>query len=216
MNTHFKSLTLAALLALFAGESFADSGSKTTPCYIVGKTINVDSGCTLNVKSGGALNLNTGSTETNQATKTSGGSTDVSGIVFSTALTGNPLMQTTDGLIAVASANAGSTVLTGVSGRTVYPGGGIMLMASGSAAGATGVYLACKGSGNIIASVPIAMLLDKTPVSPFKSAGSGTGSPVLGSAFTAGCLISDGIYISTTGTLSTTTHLYYSIPYTVQ
>jgi hypothetical protein len=55
-----KSLTLAALLALFAGDSFADSGSKTTPCYIVGKTINVDSGCTLEVKSGGLLKTDAG------------------------------------------------------------------------------------------------------------------------------------------------------------
>ena len=56
MKTHPKSLTLAALLALLAGESFA-AGSHTTPCYFNGKTLNVDSGCTLEVKSGGVLQL---------------------------------------------------------------------------------------------------------------------------------------------------------------
>lgn len=171
-----------------------------------------------NLTLGGAFNGTVGATTPGSGSFTSLNATSFTGqgITASTTLTGNPLQQRTVGVLTLASVNAGTVILASATGRTIYPDGGLTLMASGSAAGATGVYLRCGGSNNVIASVPIAMLLNGIPVSPFKSAGTGGGSPVLASALTQGCLASDNIYISTTGTLTTTTHLYYSLPYIVQ
>jgi hypothetical protein len=71
MNTKLlKTLILATVLALPAGEIYADSGSKTTPCYFIGKSLNIDSGCTLEVKSGGTLLEDSGSTVTSTSSST--------------------------------------------------------------------------------------------------------------------------------------------------
>lgn len=133
-----------------------------------------------------------------------------------TATFGNPLQMATVGVLTLASVNAGTNILLSTSGKSIYPSDW-MLMASGSAATATGVYLRCTG-GNVISSVPIAMLTDGVPVGPFKSAGpAGTGTAVLGSALVRGCPSGESIYISVSGSaLATTTHLYYMLPYIVQ
>ena len=136
---------------------------------------------------------------------------DVSGQTFGTTLTGNPLLKMANGSLTLAQANAGYTILSSATGKTIYPTGGFTLMASGTAAGATGVYFRCGGSQNVIASFAVGGLVTNTPVGPFKSTGT-----VLGSALTRGCASGDTVFISTTGTLTTSTHLYYSFPYTVQ
>ena len=66
---HYQTLTLAALIALFAGDSFADSGSHTAPVYKSnsGKNLNVGSGGTLEVLSGGVVKLDAGSAVTGPA-----------------------------------------------------------------------------------------------------------------------------------------------------
>jgi len=216
--TTYKTLILAALLALPAGELFADSGSKTTPCYFTGKTLNIDSGCTLSVKSGGTLNLNSGSTETNTATKSDAGSRDVSGIVFSTALTGNPLTQTnfTDVTESTGLTSASmTTILASTAGKTIYPGGGITIMVSGTAATATALALECS-DGRLIASWPIADLVDQLPMGVGLYA-STKSNITTGAGLTRGCVASTAVMLSNVGTnVTTTTHVYTQIPYTVQ
>lgn len=214
MKHSIKSLTLAAMLALHAGESYADSGSKTTPCGFVGKTLNINSGCTLNVNSGGTLNLAAGATETNQAAKTSGGSTDVSGIVFSSALTGNPLVQSnfTDVTVSTSLSNASTaTIVASTAGKKIYPTG-VTIMVSGTAATATALALECS-DGTLLASWPIAELVTNVPVGVYAS----SAGPTLGAALGKGCTASTGILLSNVGTsITTTTHVYTNVQYTVQ
>jgi hypothetical protein len=209
-----KMLIPAVVLALFAGESYADSGSKTTPCYTVGKTITVDSGCTLVVKSGGTLNLNSGSTETNQATKISGGTTDVSGIVMSTAITGNPLAQDShiNTLVSTAGLNSAAmtTLIASTAGKTIYPVR-TTIMASGTGATATGLAIECS-DGTLIASWPVALLTSLNPLDAYSST-----AVARGSALGLGCPASTAVMMSNVGTnITTTTNVHTNVLYTVQ
>jgi hypothetical protein len=79
---HYKSLTLAALLALCAGESFADSGSHTVPVYYSngGKKLNVDNNGTLEVLSGGVVKLDSGSAVTGPAPTACGATCSVANV----------------------------------------------------------------------------------------------------------------------------------------
>lgn len=147
------------------------------------------------------------------ATGLPGGAYDASAIASSSNLTGNPLMQMRIATVTTAQANANTAILASVSGKTIYPSGGFTVMASGSASGATSVSLKCEG-GNIIGTFPIAALIDGKPVGPFASVGQA--SIVLASALTRGCPASQGIFVSSAGTLATTTQLYITFPYTVQ
>ena len=204
-------ITLAALLGLLAGESYA-AGSHTTPCYFDGKTLNVDSGCKLQVKSGGILQLDSGSSETNSATKTSGGNTDVSGIVFSNSITGNPLSQVTEQDLPIASVNASVVILSGIANKKIYPGGGIDVMAGGgNAAGGTSIVIACSG-GNKLATWPIATLVSGIPVNAFVS----TNLMVTASAMTTGCPAGQSVMASAVGTITTATDFFVNMPYTIQ
>src|SRR4051812_47034524 len=73
------------------------------------------------------------------------GTVNSSGVVFSTALTGNPLMQMTYKDISTFTSTAMTTVLASASGRTIYPGAGLSIMVSGTAASATAIALECSG-----------------------------------------------------------------------
>jgi hypothetical protein len=210
-----KTLTLAAMLTLLAGNTYA-AGSHSTPCYFDGKTFNVDSGCTLTVKSGGALNLNTGATENNQATKTSGGFTDVSGIVFSTALTGNPMIQNnyTDVVVSTSLTSAAmTTILASTAGKTIYPMD-VKIMVSGTATTATALALECS-DGTLIASWPIADLLHNVPIGT--AIASSTQAQVTTGAGLTKCPASTAVMLSNVGTnIGVTTHVYTKATYTVQ
>lgn len=132
-------------------------------------------------------------------------------VPFSTAISGNPLMQMTVQRIPVASINAagGYAVLASVAGRTIYPGNVIVTAQGGNVSGSTGVKVLC-GSGNVLASIATAQLTSAVGVSAFSA------SVTPGNAFT-GCATGDGVFISNVGAnLATATALFVNLPYTVQ
>lgn len=143
------------------------------------------------------------------------GNVATQGTAFSTGQAGNPLQLMTVQNITAASVNTanGYTFVKGVNGRTIWPGSPTV-MVSGTAAGATTVYLACSG-GNLLASFPIAALTTNKPTNAFAS--TGTNSPIGGVALGQGCAVSDGVLVSVVGSaLTTTTNFYVNLPYTVQ
>lgn len=168
-----------------------------------------------NLTLGGAFNGTVGATTPSTGAFTTLAVTtgvNTSGIVFSTALTGNPLMQSTAQTATAAQINSSYSFLASVSGKSIYPGAGFSIMASGTAASATSVAIKCQ-NGNIIATFPIAQLKDVTPIGPFSSAG----GIIVGSALTRGCPASEGLFVSVIGSpLLVTSHLYINMPYTVQ
>lgn len=198
-----KTLLLAALLMLPAGASFADSGSHTVPLYkdSNGKRQVVDTNGSLLV-SGGTLS-------------TRSAIIDPSGNAFATTTTGNPLMQMTVQQIPVASVNAsgGYALISGVTGRRVYPAG-LTVMASGTAASATRLMVVCSG-GNVIASIPIAHLVDRIAVTPFASV---LGTYTLTSTgFARGCASGESVLVSNVGSnMTTTTDIFVNMPYSMQ
>ncbi len=154
------------------------------------------------VKSGGTLRMQAGS------------AADLSGPTFSTALTGNPLTQQSYKDLTVSTdlaSTAMTALLASASGRTVYPGGGLTVMVSGSAATATALALECS-DGTLIASWPIALLVDQVPTGPFAST-----AVTRGAGLTKGCGSGNAVMISNVGAnITTTTHVYTNVPYTVQ
>lgn len=150
----------------------------------------------------GVLNINTAS----------------SVVTYSTALPSNPLTSTTFEDVPVASANAagGQIVLSGVSGRTIYPGIPVV-MVSGTAATATSLKILCSPSAKLLATLPIALLVTSVPVTPFSSTSTAAALGVPGSALGNGCVSGDSITASTVGTaMTTTTDIYVNLPFTVQ
>lgn len=138
------------------------------------------------------------------------------GVPFSTATLGNPLLLSTVQNITLASVNTsgGYTFLKGATGRTIWPND-LTVMASGTAAGATAVFIQCT-SGTLLASFPVAALVTNKPVSPFGSTEAGSG-PVAGVAWAQGCPANDGILVSVQGSaLTTTNNFYINMPYTIQ
>lgn len=135
---------------------------------------------------------------------------DTSGTPFSASLQGNPLQLHHYDDVTLAQINSVKTVITGATNRTVYPGN-LIVMASGSAAGATSISLKCSVSGTVIATFPIAQLVNNVPVTAF------TSGATPGQALAKGCSSGDGIITSIAGSaLTTTTDLYINLPYTVQ
>lgn len=166
--------------------------------------------CTTSIcKTDGTLSFNSGST----LTIGSGAAVDTSGMTYSSTLTANPLLQSRYVSVTTAQANAVHTILASATGKKIYPGGGFSIYASGTASGATSVSLRCSG-GDVIATFPIAMLTNDVPVGPFSSAGGTT--TTRGVSLTEGCPSGEAVQVSSTGTLSTTTHLLINLPYSVQ
>lgn len=136
---------------------------------------------------------------------------DTSGTAFSTVIQGNPLMQDHYDDATAAQLNSVKTIIASQTGRTIYPGVPVV-MASGTAAGATSVSLKCSASGRIIGTWPINNLVTNTPVSALSSYGI-----TAGAALSSGCVANDAVVASVTGSnLTTTTDLFINIPYTVQ
>ncbi|MBP3958349.1 hypothetical protein J8F10_24130 [Gemmata sp. G18] len=184
-------ILIAAVLGLFA--TGASAATCTTPICKTDGTLSVNSGGTIDFESGSAV--------------------ETSGLTFSTALTGNPLLQVTKATVTTAQANAGQTILASATGKSIVVGAGFGLYASGTASGATSVSLKCSG-GNIIATFPIAALVDATPVGAFSSVNGA--SITRGTALVSGCPSGEAVQVSSAGTLATTTHLFINLPYTVQ
>lgn len=136
----------------------------------------------------------------------------------------NPLVQVAVIDVKTASVNTPvvGNLIASASGRTIYPIlGGISITATGTAAGATNVQIACAGGtghaaplfGNAVATFPVAALVSNVPAMATFLASAIT----YGSASTEGCTIGDGLTISTGGSaLTTTTDLFVTIPYVVQ
>jgi hypothetical protein len=115
----------------------------------------------------------------------------------------------TDVLVSGLTSASNYTLIASATGRQIVPTGGITIMASGTAGTATGVALECS-DGTLIASWPIAELVTNVPVGLYAS----TGGPGLSTALTKGCASGTSLVMSNIGTnLTTTTHLYVSIPY---
>lgn len=135
------------------------------------------------------------------------------GIPFSILPSTNPLMLDTAQTITVASVNTtgGYQFLSGVTGRTIYPGTPTV-MVSGTASAATSVGLYCN-NGTSIGVWPIAELQSLKPITTFSSVSTVTaGTPLL-----QGCPSGSGIFVSVIGSsLATTTFFYVNMPYTVQ
>lgn len=144
-----------------------------------------------------------------------GGSFDASAIPFSTAITGNPLLQLNQATLTSTSFNTPSAVLASVSGKSIKIGPTFNIYASYAGATATGLMLKCEG-GNVIANMPIALFSAGVPVAPFSSAGAGGGNMVLGSAITRGCPAGQSVMASTVGSSVTGGPFYLNLPYTVQ
>lgn len=143
---------------------------------------------------------------------------DTSGVSFSSSIQGNPLVQysrsdvPTDVLVSGLTSSAMTTLIASETGRSIYPLDAITIMASGTAATATGVALECSG-GTFIASWPIAALVNNVPVGLYTS---GTVN-ALGSPFANGCPSGQALMVSNVGAnLTTTTHLYVNAAYSVQ
>jgi hypothetical protein len=192
-NTLTKSLLLALALMLPAG-AYADSHTSKTYQDRNGDRYTVDSGGTLRMKAGSTA--------------------DLSGPTFSTALTGNPLVQDnyTDTTVSTGLTSASmTTIIASSAGRTIYPGAGLSIMVSGTAATATSLALECS-DGTLIANWPIAVLTDLNPVGAFAST-----VVTRGAGLGRGCAASTALMLSNVGTnITTTTHVYTNVPYTVQ
>ena len=104
-----------------------------------------------------------------------------------------------------------TTIIASSAGRTIYPGAGLSIMVSGAAATATALALECS-DGTLIASWPVALLTDLNPVGAFAST-----AVTRGAALGRGCPASAALMLSNVGTnVTTTTHVYTNVPYTVQ
>jgi hypothetical protein len=149
------------------------------------------------------------------------GKVGTQGLVFGTNPFGNPLQYVLVQNLPTASVNTtgGFNILASQSGRQIFPTG-LTVTASGTASGATAVYVQC-GSGNILGSWPIAALITQQPITPFTSNGSSAyngcsvGKGCV--AFASGCAVGDGVLVSVLGSnLATTNNLYINLPYTIQ
>lgn len=145
------------------------------------------------------------------------GTVQPQGIPYSTNEFGNPLVLHTYDTVSLASINSGTPLLASAASRAIHFAGPVTMMASGTAAGATSVELYCKinggtDAGTIIASFPIAWLVNNAPI--FESGA--TGGLGYYSAFANGCAAGSAVYISANGTLTTTTQLFVNLPYTLQ
>ncbi len=133
-------------------------------------------------------------------------------VAFGTAIPNNPLVSDTFIDLPVASVNTSTIFLSGVASRSIVPSGPFTLYASGTAATATSLVIACSGGAKIL-TVPIAALIDGVPVGPFFSA---TGV-VAASSLVRGCPAGQSIMASTVGSaMTTTTDIFINFPYVVQ
>lgn len=154
----------------------------------------------------GSITFNSGATLNSGIT-----SIDTHYQTFGNSLLTNPIVQSTFQSFTTASANAGINILNSTAGRKIFPGPGLAIMVSGTAAGATSVILQCQPSHRAFVTWPIAQLVTNVPVGIYASS-----ATVLGSALVNGCDAADSIFLSVNGTLSTTSQLFVNLPYTVQ
>jgi hypothetical protein len=134
------------------------------------------------------------------------------GTVFSTAMTGNPLVldNYTDTPVASLTSATMTTIIASTAGRTIYPVN-VTLMVSGTAATATALALECS-DGTLIANWPIALLLTNNPQGAYSST-----VVTRGTALGKGCPASTAVMLSNVGTnITTTTHVYTNVLETVQ
>ncbi len=108
-----------------------------------------------------------------------------------------------------------TVIIASSAGRIIYPGGGLTIMASGTAATATALALECS-DGTLIASWPIADLVSLKPIG-IGLYNSTNGTITTGAGLGRGCPASTAVVLSNVGTnITTTTNVFTNIPYTVQ
>lgn len=204
MKNTLKTMLLASALLLPA-EALAQT--------YTGKVHGENNGNRMTVESGGEVKLKSGATLTFQA----GSAVDGSGPTFSTALTGNPLVQAnfTDTTVSTGlTSTAMTTIIASASGKTIYPTD-VTIMVSGTAASATALALECS-DGTLIASWPIADLVDLKPISTglYLSTQS---TVTTGPGLAKGCGSGNAVMLSNVGTnITTTTHVYTKVGYVKQ
>ncbi len=202
-------LAIAPIAAVFAVSPIALGGSAFPLTLISTSPINLTDGFNEMLQLINAQTVGISVTYSGAMAEPAGG-VDTSTTAFSASLQGNPLDLRHYDDATLAQINSVKTILTGATNRIVYPGN-LMVMASGSAAGATSISLKCSVSGTVIATWPIALLTNGTVVTAF------TSGATAGSALTKGCSSGDGVITSVAGSaLTTTTDLYINLPYTVQ
>lgn len=208
-------MSFKKILALILAVSFpiavyarGNTDSNPTQPYLNIIAPNVIDGVTVNPSNAAPGNFTTLSASSFSPT----GSINTQGIVFSQAPSGNPLMQLSYKDIPTASvvATGGYALLSGVSGRTIYPSPGMTVMTSGTGATGSRIIIECT-SGNILMSAPIAAMVSGIPFAPFSST-----LTYAGTAFNRGCAVSDAVLVSMVGGLTTTTDVYVNMPYSVQ
>ncbi len=214
----FKSLALLAALFIPL-EAFANgSQENTNPLqpYLSIIAPNTLDGVTIN-----PTNTAAGSFTTLSASGifTDSGGTATQGTVFSTSQTGNPLLldNVTNTLVSTVGLQSATVtvIIASSAGRIIYPGGGLTIMASGTAATATALALECS-DGTLIASWPIADLVSLKPIG-IGLYNSTNGTITTGAGLGRGCPASTAVVLSNVGTnITTTTNVFTNIPYTVQ
>lgn len=141
---------------------------------------------------------------------------DSSSVAFSTAQTGNPLLQMTSKHLVVSTdltSTATTTILASAAGKTLYFGQPT-IMVSGTAAGATAIALECS-DGTLVASWPIADLVSLVPMGVAIHVS--TQSAITKGAGLINCPASTALVLSNVGAnITTTTDIYVNVPYTVR
>jgi hypothetical protein len=140
------------------------------------------------------------------------GNAQLVGSALPTSLLGNPLAESYSSALVPGtdfSSAATKTLIASQAGVTLRPTA-VSLMVSGTAATATGIALECS-DGTLIASWPIAELVDQVPAGMYKS----TAGPALGAGLSGkGCAASTAILLSNIGsTITTTTVVYPNVIY---
>jgi len=215
LNGYFTGGTAFSALEL----SGSTSGNSTLQAPATGGgTTTLPSGTgTLAYAAGGTFTNPTLSGATLSGTTAITGPVTTQGQVFSTTPSANPLMLMTAQNVPTASINAsgGYAFLSGVTGRTIYPGIPVLTALGGNAGGATRIIVECSPGGNVLASVLIAYLTSANPVIQFASTNPGNQAGVLQGY--DGCASGDSVIISASGAaLTTATSIFVNMPFTVQ
>lgn len=159
------------------------------------------------------VNINPNTAAAGNFTTLNTAATTPQGTIFSTAISGNPLSldNYTDTVVSTSLTSAATTtILASAAGRTIDPIA-VTIMVSGTAATATALALECS-DGTLIANWPIAVLTNNNPVNAYFST-----VVTRGTALGKGCPASTAVVLSNAGTnITTTTHVYTNVIYTVQ
>jgi hypothetical protein len=135
-----------------------------------------------------------------------------SGVIFSTNMFGNPSEKVNFvQLSSMGQLNTGFVLIASTAGRTIYPGAGSYIMASGTPATCTSITLYCEPSGRKIVTTTVGGLQSLVP------AGTMSSGSTMASGLGEGCLAGDAVLASQAGGICTTvTALFFELVHTIQ